>query len=99
MARLCVRIAANGDNPLRTQPGDVVCIMEDAHKWSNAELNCGQYKFLEIPGVAAEKLLDLMAHEEQDGEMVKRRTVALDLKGIKSPRLTEKQVDLLKVRR
>lgn len=53
MARLCIRIAA-GDNAKRTQRGDVVFAAEDGHVWSKAELTCGQYMFIDVPGTAAD---------------------------------------------
>ena len=47
MARLCVRILANDHptdpalTPMRTNLGDVVCIQDDGHVFSHAELNNG----------------------------------------------------------
>jgi len=82
MARLCVRITKNDHptdpslTPLRTNEGDVVCVMGDEHVFSHAEMNNGHYKIVEMPGVPPEDVIRLMAHEEDaDGKMVKRRKV------------------------
>lgn len=91
MARLCIRIAPNNHptdpslDVMRTQTGDVVCVVEDGHKWSDPELNCGQYKFIDMPGVPPEKLLYLMEHvEKSDTVIIARRKVSLDVVALKT---------------
>jgi hypothetical protein len=92
MAKLCIRITPNDHptdpsiTPLRTNEGDVVCLVEDDHVFNVAELNCGHYKILDVPGVTQEELVHLVAHvEDAEGKMMKRRAVRFDkalLKGI-----------------
>ena len=91
MARLCVRIAPNNHptdpslDALRTHPGDVVCIVDDDHKFSEGELNCGQYRIIDLPGVPQEDLTHLCAHvEDVEGKTIRRRAVALDMTALKS---------------
>jgi hypothetical protein len=81
MPKVCIRIVAN-PNPtdpsmdvLRTQLGDIVCIMEDSHVWSAAELNCGQYKFITVTGATTEELLNLVesVFAADESTMLKRR--------------------------
>ena len=104
MARLCIRIQPNEHptdpslTPLRTNEGDVVCIVDDSHAFSYAEMNSGQYKILDVPGVTQEELGHLMAHvEDADGKMVKRRTVEIDtalLKGAWKDKTTATKVEI-----
>ena len=67
MARLCVQLTANNHptnsalNPFRTHTGDVVCVAEDGHVWSPAELKCGQYQFVDVVGVPASTYDNLVA--------------------------------------
>lgn len=92
MARLCVRIVPN-PNPsdpamddLRTQEGDVVFIVDDSHVFSHAELNCGHYRIIDVPGIPQEDLIHLMDSEyEADGKMKNRRIDELDKAILKSP--------------
>lgn len=92
MARLCIRIAPNDHptdstlTPMRTQEGDVVCLVDDSHVFSVAEMNNGQYKILDVPGVTQEELVHLVQHEEDgEGKITKRRTQALDTALLKNP--------------
>ena len=85
MAKLCIRIQPNNHptdsdkDILRTQPGDVVDICEDNHQWSFAELNCGQYRFIDLPGVPSEQLAHLKNPAyDADGKMIAKRAVTLD---------------------
>lgn len=85
MARVCIRIKANDHptdaalTPLRTRLGDIVWIAEDGHVFSAAERNCGQYRFVDVPGVSQAALVDLMESEnDAEGRMVKRRKWTLD---------------------
>lgn len=85
MARLCIRILPNPNaaepalDVLRTQEGDVVCIVDDDHKFSFGEENCGQYRFIDVPGVSQGDLIHLVEHEEDaDGTMLQRRKRSLD---------------------
>jgi hypothetical protein len=85
MARLCIRIMNNDHptdptlTPLRTNEGDVVCLVDDTHVFSFAELNCGHYKIVDLPGVPQEDLVHLIASvEDANGNMTKRRAVGLD---------------------
>lgn len=91
MARLCIRIAPNDHptdptlTPLRTQEGDVVCLVDDSHVFSHAELNNGQYRIIDLPGVPQEDLLHLVTPvDDGDGKMLKRRAVELDTTVLKS---------------
>ena len=85
MARLCIRITPNDHptdaalTPLRTNEGDVVCMVDDNHVFSVTELNCGHYKIVDLPGVPQEDLVHLVASvEDANGTMTKRRAVGLD---------------------
>ncbi len=91
MARLCVRVADNRHptdaklDALRTQIGDVVCIVDDGHVFSAAERNCGQYRFIDVPGVSQEALLALVASKfDANSVMTARRIVSLDATALKS---------------
>ena len=107
MARLCIRITNNDHTtdptltPLRTNEGDVVCVMGDDHVFSFAEVNNGQYKILDVPGVPPEDAMHLMAPvEAADGTMTKRRAVGLDkaiLKGAwkNKSRCTKAELDAI----
>ena len=91
MARLCIRIT-NIDHPtvpaltpLRTNEGDVVCLVDDDHVFSVAELTNGHYRILDLPGVPQEELVHLVQHEEDvEGKMTKRRTQGLDPVALKT---------------
>jgi len=86
MARLCIRVAPNDHptdpelNKLRTQPGDVVCIVNDDHQFSQGELNCGQYRIIDVPGVPQIELIYLCKQHVDDveGNPIQRRLWSLD---------------------
>lgn len=85
MARLCIRVAPNNhpDDPkldaFRTQIGDVVCVVGDRHIFSKGEMACGQYKFVDVPGVPAEELAYLSWPAlDQSDQMVRRTSYNLD---------------------
>lgn len=90
MARLCIRLTPN-PNPsdpsldvFRTQAGDVVCLVDDNHVFSHAELNNGHYRILDVPGVPQEDLVHLVTPVEgADGTMLKRRAQSLDPAALK----------------
>lgn len=91
MARLCLRMTPNDHptdptlTPLRTGEGDVVQLVDDGHVFSQAELTCGHYRILDLPGVPQEELLHLVtAEEDLEGKMLKRRTQHLDPVALKS---------------
>lgn len=92
MAKLCIRITPNPNatdpslDALRTQEGDVVCIVGDGHVFSHAELTCGQYRILDLPGVPEVELIHLVeSRTDANGTMIARRTQALDLAVLKNP--------------
>lgn len=92
MARLCIRITNNDHptdpslTPRRTNEGDVVCLVDDSHVFSFAELNNGHYRILDVPGVPQEDLGHLVTHaEDAQGRMTKRRTQNLDPIALKNP--------------
>lgn len=97
MARLVIRILPNAHptdpslTPLRTQEGDVVEIVDDGHAFSFAELNCGHYRMVDVPGVLPEDLEHLRQHvEDSAGKMVKRRKFMVDLQAnLTLPPLTD----------
>lgn len=85
MARVVIRIQPNDHptdaalTPLRTRLGDIVEILEDGHVFSASELSCGHYRVVDIPGVAAASLADLVqAAFDGQGRMTKRRAFTLD---------------------
>lgn len=85
MSRLCIRVALNDHptdpalTPLRTNVGDVVELVNDDHKFSYCEENNGQYRMVDVPGVAQENLTHLKDHiEDKDGQMIQRRRLAVD---------------------
>jgi hypothetical protein len=87
VARLCIRILPNlhptdaNLNDMRTQAGDVVCIVDDGHVFSKAELECGHYRIIDVPGVSQAELTDLIdAVFDADGStMTKRRKWTLPI--------------------
>lgn len=96
MARLVVRIQdkyAPGDKNtvFGTNPGDVVCIVDDDHQFSYCELNNGHYRIIDVPGVPQEKLIYLCDHlEDKEGQMIQRRIRAVDHKAdVKLPEITK----------
>ena len=102
MARLCVRIAPNNHpadanlDALRTQPGDVVCIVDDDHVFSSAELNCGQYKIIDVPDVPQEDLAYLVTSVyDAEQKLVSRRAVKLEL--TEKTTVTKSEIDALAV--
>lgn len=91
MARLCIRITPNPNlsNPsmdaLRTKVGDVVCLVDDSHIFSVAELTCGHYRFIDVPGVSQEDLVHLVTPvKDKNGRMTKRRAQSLDPAALKA---------------
>ncbi len=97
MARLCVRVADNAHptdpklTPLRTQPGDVVCVVEDGHQFSKSELSSGQYLIVDVPGVPEPQMAYLCVSVfDKDGAMVARREKALDVPTLKNAGTTDK---------
>lgn len=101
MCRLCVRIAPNNHptdsklDAMRTQLGDVVCIVDDDHVFSYAELNCGHYRIVDVPGVTQEDLTHLCEHvEDKVGNMIRRRAKALDVAAIEALKLPEFSEDV-----
>jgi hypothetical protein len=90
MARLCIRIEPNTHpdpalNVLRTHVGDVVDMREDGHVWSPAEQACGQYRFLDLPGVLTEDMLALVASVvDAEERIIRRRAVTLDAAALKA---------------
>lgn len=113
MARLCIRVAANLHptdsrlNALRTQLGDVVEIMEDGHIWSRVERACGQYRFLDVPGVSAVALSSLVAPKVDAATqtLLARRLNTLDITALRSAvwasrtEATKTQIDAITVAR
>jgi hypothetical protein len=86
MARLCIRILSNDHptdaalTPLRTRPGDIVEMKEDGWVWRPGELNCGQYRFVDVPGVPCEDLLHLFVSRfDANGVMTHRKDMTLDI--------------------
>jgi hypothetical protein len=86
MARLCIRILSNDHptdaalTPLRTRPGDVVEIKEDGWEWRPGELNSGQYRFVDVPGVPEAELAYLKESVyDAGGGMLRRFRQTLDI--------------------
>jgi hypothetical protein len=97
MARLCVRIAPNGHptdaslTPKRTREGDVVCVVDDGHVFSHAELNNGHYRIIDVPGVSPAEFVNLCALDiDAFGAMLKRRNVTLDFDVLNSAQWVSK---------
>lgn len=92
MARLCIRIAANNHptdpslDALRTQPGDVVCIVDDGHVFSKCEMTNGQYRIVDVPGVTQDQLASLVeqVYAADEATLLKRRRLALDITALKT---------------
>lgn len=84
MAILCIRILPNPNTTdpsldvLRTQEGDVVWVAEDDHVFSFAELNCGQYRFIEVPGSQSDWIHLVESEVDVQEKTVRRRIRALD---------------------
>lgn len=87
MARLCIRITPNPNatdpslDVMRTQAGDVVCVTEDGHVFSFGELNCGQYRFINVPGVPQADLINLIesVFSADEATMTRVRKVTLPI--------------------
>lgn len=91
MARLCIRVLPNNHpkdpdlDLVRTQPGDVVCVMPDKHEWSAGELACGQYKFVEVPGITPEDFARLIESRfDKDNILMCIRNMGLDPDALKT---------------
>lgn len=89
MARLCIRVAPNNHptdpelDALRTHPGDVVCVVVDGHKFTDAEMNNGHYRIIDMPGVAVESVMHLSEQVHgSEGELIKRRKHTLDVSAL-----------------
>ncbi len=85
MAILCVRISPNNHptdknlDKMRTQIGDVVCIVEDGHVFSESELKCGNYKFINIKDTKQEDLIHLIESDyDEEGNILKLRKKVLN---------------------
>lgn len=60
---------------------DVVCVVDDTHKWSAYELSLPCFKFLDIPGAKVEDLSAYLTSEVGDpiqNKMLKARAFKLD---------------------
>ena len=87
MARLCIRILPNLNTTepkldvMRTQAGDVVCVVDDGHQFSFGELNCGQYRFIDVPGVSQAELINLVesVFDVDEATMLRVRKVTLPI--------------------
>ena len=87
MARLLIRTAANDHptdaalTPLRTRPGDVVEIKPDGWEWRSGELNSGQYRVIDVPGVAEGDLVHLKTevYAADEVTIIRRRNQCLDI--------------------
>lgn len=85
MARLCIRVLPNNHptdpsmDLFRTQLGDVVCVVEDSHVFSFGELNCGQYRFIQVSGVTQADMIYLIEsiYDAQE-KLVRLRKVGFD---------------------
>ena len=114
MARLCIRIAPNSHptdptlDAMRTQMGDVVCVVDDHHQFSKGELECGQYRVIDMPGVAQVELNHLVASAFDPGDeskMLRRRAVTLDAIALKTgawraaTKATKAQIDAITIAR
>ena len=91
MSRLCIQITPNNHptdpsrDPFRVQAGEIVCIEEDGHEWSKGELACGQYKFIDVSGVAQADMIRLIAAKlDADGNKIGIRRLSLNLAELKS---------------
>lgn len=96
MAKLCIRILPNPNTTdptldvLRTQEGDVVWVAEDDHVFSLGELNCGQYRFIDVPGIQADLIYLMEPVVDADEQMIARRKLTLDSSALKTAFWSEK---------
>lgn len=89
-------------NALRTQPGDVVCMADDDHQWSATERACGQYRFIDLPGVPQEQLAHLVAAKtepvigtvEPEERTIARRAVKIDLAALPAKQRVATKADI-----
>lgn len=87
MCRLCIRITPNPNlsepalDVMRTQAGDVVAVTEDGHVFSFGELNCGQYRFINVPGEPQAALINLIesVFAADESTMTRVRKVTLPI--------------------
>ena len=88
MARLLIRTAANNHptnaalTPLRTRPGDIVEIKPDGWEWRSGELNSGQYRAVDVPGVNESSLVHLKTPRYSGSTMTRIRNQCLDFTAI-----------------
>lgn len=84
MVVACIQVAPNNHptdptlDPMRFQVGDVVSVVEDGHVFSEAEKNCGSYRFVTVTGAAANDLDPLVAERMEDDIVLARRNLTLD---------------------
>ena len=107
MTRLCIRVQENpgGDPTGRTQPGDVVCMVDDDHKFNYAEMNNGHYRIIDLPGVPQEKLAYLLEPKvevilggvEPEERPLARRAVKIDLAAFPAKQKVATEADIAAV--
>lgn len=76
----------------RWQPGDVVVINEDGHKWGKKEVDGPLFRIVKLPGVPREKLLQLLspdlgyldAEAEKASRVLRRRAYKVDIAEIEA---------------
>lgn len=89
MAILVVRVLPNGASLHRTQPGDVVDIVEDGHTFSEGERNSGHYRFITVPGPVAD-YADLKEPQIVDEVLLAKRGRTLDITQLRTPQMRNK---------
>ena len=112
MARVIIRILDNAHPTdaaltlLRTQIGDVISVVDDGHVFSPAELNCGQYRVIDVIGATQEQLTDFVAARvDASGLITRKRDKSIDASVILSPQwagitsVTLAQINAVKITR
>jgi len=92
MARLCIRITPNPNTTdpsldvMRPQAGDVVCVVENGHVFSKAELGCGHYRIIDVPGATQAAMIGLIesSFSADEGTMLRVRKRGLDAIALKN---------------
>ncbi len=81
MARLCIRkLAKPVVSTLSSQAGDVICVVEDGHEFTTAELTNGHYRIIDVAGVSASEFANLIASSfNANGTLFRLRAVGLNV--------------------
>lgn len=66
---------------MQNKAGDVVVVVEDGHRWGNAEVSNPDWRILRLPGLPAAAVVDLthVRKNERSDEMTARKARYIDI--------------------